>query len=55
MVRGECGGGGEAGRGGAASAGPGASPLEALRVPAELSARVPAEQRGRGVMTYGCW
>ncbi|WSB12261.1 S-adenosylmethionine:tRNA ribosyltransferase-isomerase [Streptomyces cyaneofuscatus] len=34
--------------GGAASAGPGASPLEALRVPAELSARVPAEQRGAG-------
>ncbi|MFJ4967207.1 S-adenosylmethionine:tRNA ribosyltransferase-isomerase [Streptomyces sp. NPDC088755] len=26
----------------------GASPLEALRVPAELSARVPAEQRGSG-------
>lgn len=34
--------------GGAPSAGPGASPLEALRVPAELSARVPAEQRGTG-------
>ncbi|MFD3415934.1 S-adenosylmethionine:tRNA ribosyltransferase-isomerase [Streptomyces cyaneofuscatus] len=34
--------------GGAPSAGTGASPLEALRVPAELSARVPAEQRGAG-------
>ncbi|MEU8566525.1 S-adenosylmethionine:tRNA ribosyltransferase-isomerase [Streptomyces cyaneofuscatus] len=34
--------------GGASSAGPGASPLEALRVLAELSARVPAEQRGAG-------
>ncbi|OKJ18489.1 queuosine biosynthesis protein [Streptomyces sp. CB00316] len=34
--------------GGAPSAGPGTSPLEALRVPAELSARVPAEQRGAG-------
>lgn len=33
---------------GALSAGAGASPLEALRVPAELSARVPAEQRGAG-------
>ncbi|MFF6910872.1 S-adenosylmethionine:tRNA ribosyltransferase-isomerase [Streptomyces sp. NPDC012389] len=34
---------------GAARRGPaGASPLEALRVPVELSARVPAEQRGSG-------
>ncbi|MEW2282790.1 S-adenosylmethionine:tRNA ribosyltransferase-isomerase [Streptomyces cyaneofuscatus] len=33
---------------GALSAGAGALPLEALRVPAELSARVPAEQRGAG-------
>lgn len=41
---------GAAGRdgGGGAPSGPGASPLEALRVPAELSARVPAEQRGAG-------